>query len=221
MIAPTILKDSVKVLCRLKWLSLFLCWKGPTKGQQVALTFDDGIDPVFTPKVLQILQRFRVRATFFILGNSVERNSKLLATMIDQGHEIGIHGWNHSVDNLPFQVNECAKKLKDFGLTSSLYRPPGGRIKIPGFLWLAFHGFRTVLWSVDFRDSMRAEGKWPNRSPNHHSIGSGDIVLFHDDNEICVRELPSVLNYLNDRQIKAVRVSELFGKKAAGRKCPS
>src|SRR5262245_43692171 len=69
--------------------------RGPVDQQAVALTFDDGPDPVFTPRILDILAQFGIQATFFVIGKQVERHPEIVRAIADAGHEVGNHTYTH------------------------------------------------------------------------------------------------------------------------------
>ena len=72
-------------------------------------------------------------------------------------------------------------------------------------------GYTTVLWSFDARDSMRYEGKWGGHPPDYGRIEAGDIVLMHDDNPVCVEDLPGLIDTVREKGLEPVTVSELLG----------
>lgn len=204
------LKRGARALCSRPPFSRVITWRSTRARNQVALTFDDGPDPEYTPQVLDILDAHRARATFFVLGQHVEGQPELIRRMAGAGHEVGIHGYDHTLGDLPGQTARTCELLADLGVTTDLFRPPGGNL-IPGAeLWMVRHRYRTVLWSFDLLDSMRHEGKVAERDPLER-IGPGDVVLMHDDNPVCTDELPAILDLLDDRGLEPVTVSTLLG----------
>lgn len=194
---------------RLPPLGRFLCLRGPAKSGCVALTFDDGPNPEHTPAVLETLARHGANATFFVLGQQVERHPELFDRIRDAGHEIGNHGYDHTPYDLPLQARRTQEILRARGVETRLFRPPRGRIRPRAALALALYGYRTLLWSFDARDSMRAEGKY--RGAIHYDeLQSGDIALFHDDNPVCAAELGPLLTELRYRELTPVAVSSLL-----------
>ena len=190
--------------------SRVVCWRGSRSVPQVAITFDDGPDAAVTPRVLEILARENVRATFFLLGRAIEKCPGLLKEMSDAGHAIGIHGYDHRTTGIREQVEKCAAVLAQYGIAASLFRFPLGSMNLRDLLWVRKRGYTSVQWSFDAHDSMRAEGKWDD-APDYDAIRRGDIVLMHDDNEVCVDELPKLIQGLKGRGLNMVTVSELIG----------
>jgi peptidoglycan/xylan/chitin deacetylase (PgdA/CDA1 family) len=160
--------------------------------------------------VLDLLREAGARATFFVIGKFVEAHPELVVRAHADGHEVGNHSQTHRTGGLPQQVTECAAVLRQLGITTPLFRPPCGRLPFGAFLRLWCRGYRTIFWSFDGRDSMRAEGKWRDETPDYTRIRAGDIVLMHDDNPRCVEELPLLLSAIRSRGLRSVTLSELF-----------
>ena len=125
----------------------------------VALTFDDGPDPASTPAFLDALDALDVRATFFVLGEMLERAPDLGRRIVDEGHEIAVHGWTHR-NHLRlgwWQIDdEVARTIELVEATTGErpvhYRPPYGVIAAGDLLAARKHGVRTVLWTAWGRD---------------------------------------------------------------------
>jgi peptidoglycan/xylan/chitin deacetylase (PgdA/CDA1 family) len=184
-------------------------WRGPAARRHVALTFDDGPDEAYTPRVLRILADNAAKGTFFVLGRSLLRTPSLLRQIIEAGHEVGIHGYDHSRQGLPDQMRKTLQLLSSLGVRPGVIRPPAGHVSVGLLLWAARHRMPICLWSLDLQDSMRHEGKRSVR-PSVAGLSAGDVVLFHDDNPVCLAELPGVLESARDRKLLTVTVSELL-----------
>ena len=204
------LRHAIQALCARKPFARLLCWHGMRRGNRVALTFDDGPRPDFTPAVLELLAHAGADATFFLEGRRVEKHPDLVRRIVAARHEIGNHGFEHDEEPLGEQRRRCAEALAVCGIRTRLFRPPLGRLSAGQFLAAALSGYRTVLWSLDAHDSMRHEGKWAGPAPDYDAAGAGDIVLLHDDNPVCLRELPALLRCLKRKGLRAVSISELF-----------
>jgi len=206
-----VVKPRVIALFGHRPLCKVIFWRLPAKhaSEHVALTFDDGPHPEYTPQVLDLLAKWRVQATFFVLGSHIENNPDIFRRILDEGHEFGIHGYAHTNDELDRQTLRTLGVVHQFGVSSSLFRPPHGILNWRTNLWMIRHGFTTVLWSFDCRDSMRHEGK----DSDHRSldgIGPGDIVLLHDDNPVCISELARILETIKTKQLKPCIISEML-----------
>jgi len=189
-----------------------LIWSIRRQVNKVAITFDDG-PTLLTPRILDCLVRYNVKATFFVLGNQVERHPDLLVRILADGHEIGIHGYDHSMRDFYGQVKCCNDALSKYNISPRIVRTPGCVIHPVLTLRLWLNGYRSIVYSFDTHDSMRLEGKWSGPPPEYSQVAGGDIVLMHDDNEQCVAELPILLQKIGQHGINAVTVSELINAK--------
>jgi peptidoglycan-N-acetylglucosamine deacetylase len=190
--------------------SRLLTWRGRRVDRRIAVTFDDGPVPGFTEEVLAILAAAGARATFFVLGERAERHPALIRRIVDGGHEVGVHGWDHTSSDLPAQVRRTAALLDDLGAATRLFRPPRGHLPLGAIPALVAGGWRTVFWSFDTSDSMRHEGK-RDVAIDYNNVSGGDIVLLHDDNPVCVGELPDLLAAAAASGLTPVRVGDLVG----------
>jgi len=153
----------------------------------VALTFDDGPHPEGTPAVLEILARAGARATFFLVGEQVERFPALAAEIAAAGHEIAVHGYRHRLllrrrpgDFAADLDRAIAVIAEATGHTPALYRPPYGVFSLPAPALVRSRGLRPLLWT-------RWEKDWQARASGA-SISSlvcsalvpGDVVVLHD-----------------------------------------
>lgn len=167
---------------------LFPGLEGRGNPDHIALTFDDGPDPVATPKLLDMLQQLEVHATFFVLGEQVRDNPSVLRDMVQRDHEIGIHGWDHHGNGFrrsPLRVRREVQATAEAiyasaGVTSTVYRPPHGVIT-GGSLWATRSlGLRTVLWSAqgdDWTDTATAASILERLRPD---LSGGATVVLHD-----------------------------------------
>lgn len=204
------LKNAVQTLCNETFVAQSLRWRGSaSEGNAVALTFDDGPHPEFTKLVLEILARHQAKATFFLVGNCVERFPEIVRAIAAAGHEIGNHTYRHNLVDATAQIAQTGSLLESLGVRTHLYRPPYGKLSPRHLAWTIRHGYSTVMWSYDTMDSLRAEGKQHAPLASIDTIEAGDIVLMHDDNALCLEELESLLTHLEARGLRFVTVSEL------------
>jgi peptidoglycan/xylan/chitin deacetylase (PgdA/CDA1 family) len=157
-----------------------------TGTRQLALTYDDGPNDPHTPRLLEVLARHNVRATFFLIGRYVKQRTDIARELAQAGHVVGNHTFSHP--NLIFcstlqtrmQLQDCEKALTDaVGEHSTLFRPPfGGRR--PGTLRIARAlGLEPVMWSVPGWDWRGKPADYVERKVNGQ-IRGGDVILLHD-----------------------------------------
>lgn len=151
---------------------------------RIALTFDDGPDPVGTPAMLEALAGCKVVATFFLLSDRARPRPELVKRIVDAGHEVALHGDRHErmdrVQPRPLagRLSAAARELEDMtGQPVTSWRPPFGRLSLWGLRAAAAAGLRAVLWTHDARDYSEEE-------TIARDIGSmfvsGAVVLLHD-----------------------------------------
>jgi peptidoglycan/xylan/chitin deacetylase (PgdA/CDA1 family) len=149
----------------------------------VALTFDDGPHPVYTPKVLQVLERFEAKATFFMIGEAANEYFDVVQQVLDAGHEIGNHTWSHqslpsiSIVERNGQIKKGRDALEPFG--SRLFRPPFGHHSFASQCWLKMWGYEAIGWDVDGRD-WGGDSAEPIAKRITRDLQPGSIVLLHD-----------------------------------------
>lgn len=158
---------------------------GPTP--HIALTYDDGPDPVSTPQFLRLLDRTGQRATFFVLGEHAVPQRWLLREMVAAGHELGVHGWDHRCvlrcrrDRLTDEIRRTAATVED--LTSEVvrwYRPPYGVLSPVALAGARAAGLRPVLWSAWGRDWERHATPSRIVTSLDRTLRPGGTVLLHD-----------------------------------------
>jgi len=206
---PLILRAFQAVFARKPFRST-LCWRGSRSVPKVAITFDDGPNDPVTADVLRILAETGVRSTFFLLGREIVKHREYVEKIVSAGHEVGLHSYDHSPLDIPGQVRATEKELEKHGVSTTLLRPPLGALKLRNIIWSAARGYSTIIWSFDAHDSMRHESKWDGPAPDYGNVLAGDIILMHDDNPVCVRELPALISSLRSRGLEPATVSEVL-----------
>ena len=149
----------------------------------VALTFDDGPHPKFTPDLLDILQEHGARATFFVVGAAVRRYPHIVRRAAEAGHAIGNHTWDHP--SFPFisrrerfrQVHACAGAIAPYD--QGLFRPPGGHQSPNSRIDLLMLRQRVIGWNVDIRDYVDQDAQ-SLAALMAKRLDPGSIVLLHD-----------------------------------------
>ncbi len=186
------------------------------RSKAVALTFDDGPSTVNTPKILKLLKKYNAHATFFVLGNRVEKGADLIQQEIDLGCEIANHSWDHSnLSNMSMkkvnkQYDKTAKLIEKLtGYQVSLLRPPYGAIsdKMRNKL-----KHPMIIWSIDTLDWKYRNGKKEFKVVKKN-VSDGDIILMHDIHAETSDGLALILPWLIEQDYDILTVSELMERK--------
>jgi peptidoglycan/xylan/chitin deacetylase (PgdA/CDA1 family) len=155
----------------------------------VALTFDDGPDPASTPYFIDALATYRIRATFFLLGSMLERAPQLGRELVDAGHEVAVHGWEHRnlLSRGPAATHDDLARARDLiaeitGSMPTLYRPPYGVLSASALVAARRLDLRPVLWSAWGRDwSPRATADSVLDTVSADLRGGGTVLLHDSD----------------------------------------
>ncbi|MGE5587695.1 MAG: polysaccharide deacetylase family protein [Clostridia bacterium] len=196
----------------------------------VAITFDDGPDTTFTPKILDVLAKHGVRATFFLIGQAAEKYPEVVTRIVNEGHAIGNHTYFHS--NLsrmaPWQVLMDLRKAQEVfsrlaGQAPAVVRPPYGALDPPAVEAIGREGLKVVLWTIDSLDwwGLSKERILKNVLP---ALKSGVIVLHHssggpeEDLTGTVEALPEIITALKDLGYRFVTIPEVLEEIARQRR---
>lgn len=202
-------------------------WAGPPNKKAVALTFDDGPSPIYTPQIMALLKQYGAQGTFFVMGHKVEENPGLVQALLKGGNEVGNHSFSHprmtkaDQDSRERELERTSLDLDLVGCPSAsrLFRPPysawDDRLKS----YMAHTGRHMVMWSLD-------SGDWQGLAAPaiiQNVLGrvkNGDIIIFHDccektrvDRHPTVEALKIILPALKAAGYQMVTVSELVGCK--------
>ena len=195
--------------------------KGP-RSKKIALTFDDVPDPRFTPAVLDILSKYHVPATFFVVGNRAEKHPGLVSRMKREGHAIGNHSYDHPLfTKIPLsqfqnQILTTERRIQYIvGYKPKLIRPPYGDITEEQLKWAKKHGYKIVNWNVDSLD-WKGISKEKVKKNILSSVGRGSIILQHAGGGVgsdltgTIQALPEVIQTLRSRGYTFVTVPDLL-----------
>jgi peptidoglycan-N-acetylglucosamine deacetylase len=180
-----------------------LTWKVQTNDKVVYLTFDDGPNPDVTPWVLQQLAQYAAKATFFCVGQNVVTNPETFQQVLDQGHAVGNHtfnhlsGWSHSQNAYFANIDACATVVN-----SNLFRPPYGRIVPWQIDALKKKGYQIVMWNILTRDYDSAVDIQQAISATVENTRPGSVIVFHDSTKASAQLkqiLPPVLQQLSNQ----------------------
>ena len=202
-----------------KWVSKLFAgsiWEMPETKKAIYLTFDDGPHPMITPFVLDELEKYNAKATFFCIGKNVADNPGVFKTILEQGHAVG----NHTHDHLDGWKTKNAKYLQNIlqasnYIDSHLFRPPYGRItrNQKNLLLQLNKSFKVIMWSVlsgDFDVTITPEKCIKNILDN---VKIGSVIVFHDSEKAYERlryALPAVLKYYSEKGYQFEKIVTKF-----------
>lgn len=183
-------------------------WDIPYTPQTVYLTFDDGPIPEVTEWVLDTLSYYNIKATFFCIGNNIDRNPHIFKKIADGGHAIGNHtynhinGWKTGTTAYLENIEACRQSiLTNSGNDSKLFRPPYGKISRQQAKEVKKLGFKIIMWDVlsaDFDTTITPDKCLDNVIKN---ATSGSVIIFHDSIKASANmkyALPAVIEYLKE-----------------------
>ncbi|AZN40068.1 polysaccharide deacetylase family protein [Paenibacillus albus] len=203
----------------------FVIW-GPRGSRRVALTFDDVPDPRFTPQVLETLARYKVRATFFVVGSRAAAHPALVKRISREGHIIGNHSYDHAVFSrisryaFEQQIARTDRIIRPLiGYSPKFIRPPYGEITPYQVDWLRSRGYIVVNWDTDSVD-------WKSLDSNRilinikRTLQPGSIILQHagggegQDLSGTIAALPRLITLLRSKGYQIVTLPELLNRPA-------
>ncbi len=187
-----------------------------TARPAVCLTFDDGPD-LLDAEILEVLQRYQARATFFVLGEAICRHPAQLAAMAAAGHELGVHGHSHaavdqmSANEIHHEITACRTRIARAAPEAHLrwYRPPYGRMRTTAVEAAQQSGLEPILWTVDPQDWRHAVETAEITDRVLAGVRPGSVVLLHSTSAATAAALPGILAGLATKGLSAVTLSEL------------
>lgn len=195
-----------------------LFYSGNTHLPEIALTFDDGPNPYYTPQILALLEQYHVQATFFCIGRLAAAYPTLVRQAYQAGNSIGNHSWSHpnlallSPAYLQFQLVQTSDALQAaIGVRPTYFRPPYGKMSVEVLTQVYHLGLTTILWNDEARD-------WQRPGVNviiqriFRLARNGAIILLHDgggDRSQTVAALPSIIEGLRQRGFQLVTIQQL------------
>ena len=183
----------------------------------IAMTYDDGPHPRNTPRLLDMLRKRNIKATFYVVGRNVNQYPQIARRIVAEGHEIGSHSWSHAnfTKLSDAAIRQELNKTRDAiaaatGVQPRTLRPPYGALRSSQRLWIyKEYGYPTILWDIDPED-WRRPGPSVVTSRIITKTRNGSIVLAHDLHKPTVDAMPAALDGLLRRGFKFVTVSQLL-----------
>ena len=195
-------------------------WNIETEKKELYLTFDDGPTPEITDWVLQLLKQYNAKATFFCIGNNIKKHPEIFRYIIEEGHAVGNHtfnhlkGWKHntkdyiedtekaqSIINSRFEIQKSELDNRQSSIVN-LFRPPYGKFKSTQSKQLQELGYKIILWDVlsyDWDQSVSEDSCLQNVIS---ATKKGSIIVFHDSVKASRNlkyVLPKILRYYNEK----------------------
>jgi peptidoglycan-N-acetylglucosamine deacetylase len=164
----------------LRWMYPRATWRMDHHEKSIYLTFDDGPIPESTPFILKTLKEFGIHATFFMVGDNVGKYPDLYQDIVDAGHQVGNHTYNHisGFKHNMLEYNENATRANEL-IHAHLFRPPHGWMRWSQYFWLG-RKYRIVMWDLVTRDY----SKWMTANDIVNNVKqysrNGSIITFHD-----------------------------------------
>lgn len=187
----------------LRWLFPHALWRMDHHQKSVYLTFDDGPIPEATPFILDTLDRFKAKATFFMVGENAVKYPHLLEEVRRRGHQVGNHTYNHMSGMRHFTWTYLANiKKADEVLHTRLFRPPHGWIRTVQYRVLRHVGIKVVMWDVVTRDYSRLLTADDVLRNVKRYTRPGSIITFHDSLKSIDKlkhALPEALSWLQEQ----------------------
>ncbi len=186
-------------------------------GNYISITFDDGPNPEFTPKVLSLLKEYNAKATFFLIGKNAGKHPEIVRQIIDDGHTVGNHSYSHSknfgffsTEKVTAELEKTNSKLKEItGKELKLFRPPFGVTNPNIKKALKNTGHFSIGWSKRSLDTTNlSEEKILKRITSN--LKKGDIILLHDSSAKTVVVLEQLLLFLKSHKLQSVPVDRLL-----------
>ncbi len=182
-------------------------WKKPQENPTLYLTFDDGPIPELTPWILEVLNEYKAKATFFCVGDNIQRHSAIFRTLLQEGHSVGNHTYHHlnawktDKKNYLQDIQKCQDEIEKRDAKTHFFRPPYGKLNF--YLRKEIEkNYQIVLWDVlsyDFDEQVSRENCLKNTLQN---CENGSIIVLHDNIKATrnlIYTLPRLLEYFSEK----------------------
>lgn len=188
--------------------------------KKIAITFDDGPDQIYTPKVLSLLRQYEAKATFFCIGKNISSFPEILQEISDEGHSIGNHSYSHKYSIGFSSIHQWSQEIektdliiqKTVGLNCNLFRPPFG-VTTPNLAKaIRKSGHKVVGWNIRTCDTLITNPKFILNNIKR-KLKPGSIILLHDTHERIPVVLEQLLKILVQHNYKMVTIEDLMNEK--------
>ncbi|MCK4662757.1 MAG: polysaccharide deacetylase family protein [Bacteroidales bacterium] len=191
-----------------------------TDKKEIAITFDDGPNREITPKVLELLAKHNIKASFFCIGTNIEKNKDIILEIEKQGHIIGNHSYSHyflfdlfSTKKMSKELSNTNKQIEDItGKTPVFFRPPYGVTNPNLNKAIKKNNLISIGWSIRSLDTVKRKEQILDRVKKR--LKNGDIILFHDNDIKIIAVLENLFEFLIKNGYRIVNLDELLKIKA-------
>ena len=200
----------------------YIIWDIQTDEKVVALTFDDGPHPKYTQQVLDLLDKYEAKGTFFIVGHLAEKSPEVVRRMYEDGHEIANHTYTHPSTKSVTEIMEEIKQTNDTiysitGFSPKLFRPVEGIYTDEIVNEVVKNGYKIVMWSWH-QDTEDWKDPGVNKIVNKvlGGLENGDVILFHDgggNRDQTVQALARILPEMKNQGYTFITISEMINLK--------
>lgn len=190
-------------------------YKVDTNKKEIALTFDISYNERNIDEILNVLDKYNAKATFFVVGKWIDKNEDVLKKIHQKGHEIGNHSYSHpnfneiSEKEMKKELDMTSEKIKKItGEDTKIFRPPYGELNENGVKICETLGYKVINWDVDSMD-------WKNLKSIYildrvaQNVTFGSIVLFHGGVSDVKNYLEQIVDYLQKNEYKMIKLSDL------------
>ncbi|QDT97297.1 polysaccharide deacetylase family protein [Gimesia aquarii] len=185
----------------------------------ISFTFDDGPHPEYTPQLLDLLNQYQQRGTFFVIGEKAQQYPELIERIINEGHEIGNHTFTHQEPSQSStrcfldEIKQTDQTLKQItGIETNLVRPPKGKLSLGKMLGLWLQHRTVVLWDTDPRDYLMSDlAEMKNWCQHYHPV-EGNFCLLHDNHPYAIEAVRQLSEH-QEFQIQSHTVSHWLAPK--------
>lgn len=198
----------------------------PTKKfknkNSVLLSFDDGPNEEYTNKLLNLLKRYNIKATFFVIASEAQKHPEVIERIVKEGHSLGLHSLEHKSASLKgylytkYDFEKSMKIIKTFGYDIIYYRPPWGEINLFTLYYLKKYNLKLVLWSVMVGDWSKYTSVYDITNRILKRVRGGDIICLHDGRgSNCaplrtIESLETVIPCLLENGFEFININEFY-----------